>query len=193
DAAATANVVWPSASLDTAVKSLRGSKLRFSLSSALRICAELVVISKVWPSAAARAACCVPTMPPAPTLFSTVTVSSQRCDRPSASMRASVSNAPPGPAQVMMRTGCVGNFSAACALAGAAASKVAAVTAPSRVLVKVRTVVLLPPGGADGGDNVGNGSNETGSGSPGKGVRKGAGVTLPATDACCLCVAVPSG
>src|SRR5256885_10795619 len=79
----------------------------------------------VWPSAGAWAIALVPTMPPAPGLFSTNTGWLMVLVISVAMMRASTSVVPPGGNDEMMRIGLVGY----CGNAGAVRSSEAAVTA----------------------------------------------------------------
>jgi hypothetical protein len=65
----------------------------------------LAVIISVWPSGAARAAVCVPMLPLAPGLLSTMTGWFQRCRRCSPTSRARMSMPVPGVKGTMMVIG----------------------------------------------------------------------------------------
>jgi hypothetical protein len=91
----------------TGAKSRIGSHFRFLKSSAL-LAKVSKVTSSVWPSGGDSATCCVPTMPPEVTRFSTMKGWPSASESWVESRRATRSLAPPGLAGTTMRTGFVG-------------------------------------------------------------------------------------
>ena len=90
-------------------------KGRLGMKTGLMLMLPVVPKKMVCPSGADLATKSVPTTPPAPGLFSTMTGWPSASDSLGAMMRATMSMPPPGGKPMTMRTGLVGN-ACACAL-----------------------------------------------------------------------------
>src|SRR2546426_8787418 len=99
----------------------------------------------VWPSAGAWAIALVPTMPPAPVLFSTTTGWLMVLVISVAMMRASTSVVPPGGNDEMMRIGLVGYCASAVALRTSEAAASASFGAVMRTSLVLQTRRKLSP------------------------------------------------
>src|SRR5438874_7036953 len=125
-------------SSDIAVKSLAESYGSFVSIPGCTACA-LLIRPMVWPSAGAWAIAFVPTMPPAPVLYSTNTGWVIVLVISVAMMRASTSVVPPGGDGEMMRIGLVGYCASAVALRTSEAAASASFGAVMRTSLVLQT------------------------------------------------------
>ncbi|MCY1542664.1 hypothetical protein D9M68_784240 [compost metagenome] len=117
----TSSALPDSATSETGARSLRGSKLRLLASTGAMVLPPMEPSSSVWPFFGALATNSLAMRPPAPARFSTTTVCPRLCCSSLARMRARMSLPPPGAKPTIIFSGCVGQASAAVAVAVAPA------------------------------------------------------------------------